>query len=121
MKILGINDDVTTCECCGRTGLKKTVVIETSETGIVHYGSNCAARKLGRTKTQVERTAETRDREAADAFRQTVHTVGDVRSVIDWVIELNGDILTWANGSKRLVSEWAAAQWPEAIVRLPVM
>lgn len=45
-RILGINDDVTTCECCGKSGLKKTVVIQTSEFGIVHYGSQCAAKKL---------------------------------------------------------------------------
>lgn len=45
-KILGINDDVTTCECCGRTGLKKTVVLDIEGVGIVHYGSDCAATKL---------------------------------------------------------------------------
>lgn len=45
MKVLGINDDVTTCECCGKTNLKKTVVLAT-ETGEVHYGVNCAARAL---------------------------------------------------------------------------
>ena len=42
MKILGISDEVTTCECCGKNGLKKTVVLGT-ETGTVHYGSDCAA------------------------------------------------------------------------------
>lgn len=45
VKILGINDDVTTCECCGRAGLKKTVVLEIDE-AVVHYGCDCAARKL---------------------------------------------------------------------------
>lgn len=46
MKILGINDDVTTCECCGRTNLKSTVVIEIDDEAVVHFGRDCAAKKL---------------------------------------------------------------------------
>jgi hypothetical protein len=54
MRILGINDDVTTCECCGKSGLKCTIVL-TNDEGEVHYGRDCAARavagKWGRPKT----------------------------------------------------------------------
>lgn len=46
MKVLGINDDVTTCECCGKTGLKCTVVLERDGGGEVHYGRQCAAKAL---------------------------------------------------------------------------
>lgn len=45
MKLLGINDDVTTCECCGKANLKCTVVLGT-DAGEVHYGRDCAARAL---------------------------------------------------------------------------
>lgn len=45
VKILGINDDVTTCECCGRAGLKKTVVLDMNGSQ-VHYGMQCAAKSL---------------------------------------------------------------------------
>lgn len=45
VKVLGVNDDVTTCECCGRTGLKKTVVLDV-EGSQLHYGTQCAAKKL---------------------------------------------------------------------------
>lgn len=45
-KLLGINDDVTTCECCGRAGLKCTVALESETTGIVHYGRDCAGKAL---------------------------------------------------------------------------
>ena len=42
-RILGITDSVTSCDCCGKTGLVKTVVIEDSETGNMgHYGTTCA-------------------------------------------------------------------------------
>lgn len=44
-KLLGINDDVTTCECCGKSDLKCTVVMTNGE-GEVHYGRQCAARAL---------------------------------------------------------------------------
>lgn len=43
MRILGINDDVTVCECCGKTGLKCTVVLEPENGGQVHFGRQCAA------------------------------------------------------------------------------
>lgn len=41
-RILGLCDTVTTCECCGRTGLKSTVVIG-DEMGESYYGSVCAS------------------------------------------------------------------------------
>jgi len=42
MKILGINDEQTTCDKCGKTNLKKTVIIEI-EGEVVRYGCDCAA------------------------------------------------------------------------------
>lgn len=61
VKILGINDDVTTCECCGRAGLKKTVVLD-MDGSQVHYGTQCAAKTLrfgaGATKSPVKIEAE---------------------------------------------------------------
>ena len=42
-KILGINDDKSTCSCCGKQGLKKVVWIEDTETGSLdHFGVICA-------------------------------------------------------------------------------
>ena len=44
-KIIGINDDQDSCDCCGKTGLKKVVWLEDSETlAIAAYGSTCAAK-----------------------------------------------------------------------------
>ncbi len=43
-KVLGVNDDKDFCECCGKTGLKRVVWIEDSETGkLQHFGVVCAA------------------------------------------------------------------------------
>lgn len=45
-RVLGLTDEVTTCECCGRTGLRSTVIVGTEE-GEAYYGSTCASRFLG--------------------------------------------------------------------------
>lgn len=72
MKMLGINDDVTTCECCGKTNLKCTVVLTNGE-GEVHYGRDCAARalagKFGRPKTAAKIEQEARN--LADGWMKT--------------------------------------------------
>lgn len=42
-KFLGINDDKSFCQCCGRNGLQQVVWIEDTETGeIKHFGTTCA-------------------------------------------------------------------------------
>lgn len=46
MKIVGITDTVTTCDCCGRKGLKKTVVLSNGDNAKLYYGTGCAAMAL---------------------------------------------------------------------------
>jgi hypothetical protein len=42
-RVLGVNDDRSHCECCGRQGLKRVVWIEDREAGTVkHFGTTCA-------------------------------------------------------------------------------
>ena len=42
--VVGVNDERDFCECCGRTGLKRVVWIEDTETQeIKHFGTTCAA------------------------------------------------------------------------------
>lgn len=57
MKIIGINDEVTACECCGRRGLKKTVILSNGD-GEVRYGKDCAAAALRRSALRVAAEAE---------------------------------------------------------------
>lgn len=51
-RIKGINSDTDTCECCGRTGLKRVVwlapVVDDTEYDPAAYGSSCAAVVMGR-------------------------------------------------------------------------
>lgn len=46
MKIVGITDEVTHCDCCGRSGLKRTVKLATDSGAVVHYGTTCAVKPL---------------------------------------------------------------------------
>ena len=42
--VRGVSDDADFCMCCGRTGLKRVVWIEDTETQEVrHFGTTCAA------------------------------------------------------------------------------
>lgn len=48
-KILSTDDSVNVCDCCGKTGLKFTFVVETDDGEILHYGSTCVTKHTGRT------------------------------------------------------------------------
>tara|TARA_R110000803_G_scaffold95931_1_gene164014 strand:- start:796 stop:1167 length:372 start_codon:yes stop_codon:yes gene_type:complete len=41
MNILGFTDEITSCDCCGRTELKGTYVMDDKEGNIYYYGSSC--------------------------------------------------------------------------------
>lgn len=43
--VRGISD-VPTCDVCGKTNLKLTIVIESEAGELLHYGSDCASRTL---------------------------------------------------------------------------
>ena len=43
MEAIAITDDVTTCDCCGRTDLKRTVVLRSEDGAIRYHGTSCAA------------------------------------------------------------------------------
>lgn len=43
--VRGISDK-TECDVCGKTNLKSTIVLESEDGSLLHYGSDCAARTL---------------------------------------------------------------------------
>ena len=55
-RALGTTDEVTACDCCGKSPLKLTVIMELDDGEIVHYGTTCARRNTG--KGQREITSE---------------------------------------------------------------
>lgn len=66
---LGIDEDCETCDCCGRTGLKKTIVMgirqtesgETDEVG--RFGCVCAAKHSGLPAARIRVLARTAQNE----------------------------------------------------------
>jgi hypothetical protein len=51
---LHVDDSVNTCDCCGRTDLKATVLMQDTETGaLLNFGRVCAARNSGKTSQQL--------------------------------------------------------------------
>ena len=61
-KALGITDERTSCDCCGKSNLKCTVAMELDGGEIVYYGRTCASRNTGKTSRQIN--AEVRAEEA---------------------------------------------------------
>jgi len=53
--IHGTTDEVTICDCCGKKNLHTTVVLEVAEGDcagdLLNFGSHCAARALGQSKS----------------------------------------------------------------------
>lgn len=91
-KIAGITNDVTTCECCGRDDLKKTIVLMDTEGNIKYYGSNCAASALKSraSKSEIEKQAQIAQTEAAEFGRKTARLLALIE------MKKNGAVVTEA-------------------------
>lgn len=52
--LVGVSDEHTSCDCCGKAKLKRTVSLRrTCDGEVVHYGVSCAAKALKvKTKTR---------------------------------------------------------------------
>lgn len=58
MKIIAITDETSTCECCGKTNLKKVIVMQNDNGDIVRYGTDCAAKAQRKSSGTVKREVE---------------------------------------------------------------
>ncbi|MFI0822231.1 hypothetical protein ACH4TX_41655 [Streptomyces sp. NPDC021098] len=69
-RIKGTTTDTTTCNCCGRTNLRRTVILipldaDGNEHGEVgYYGTGCAATLLTWTSNQISNAAKHADTQA---------------------------------------------------------
>ena len=43
---IGVTDEVTTCSCCGKEGLKRTVVFKTHDGDFAYLGTTCATKAV---------------------------------------------------------------------------
>lgn len=75
MKALGTDDSITTCDCCGRSNLKFTVIIQLDCGDLAHYGQVCATRNTGKSQSvissEIKAEALRVRAEAGSAYRST--------------------------------------------------
>lgn len=57
-KIIGTDDAVNTCDCCGKTNLKSTVIVEV-DGELLHYGAVCATRHTGLNSKEITAAIKT--------------------------------------------------------------
>jgi hypothetical protein len=57
-KVLGFDESVTTCDCCGKADLKGTFGVERNGGEILHYGSVCVTRHTGKSAKVVRKEAK---------------------------------------------------------------
>lgn len=100
------DDSITTCDCCGRTNLKATVLMQSDLGDLVHFGRTCAARNTGKTSQQI--TKEIRaERDAA--FGRASNQLMDLRRT---GTKLSREIIREVAASFRadatlLIQQWA--------------
>ncbi|URF02821.1 hypothetical protein [Cupriavidus campinensis] len=57
-KILGYDESVTTCDCCGKSELKGTFGVERADGEILHFGSVCVTRHTGKADKAIRQEAK---------------------------------------------------------------
>ncbi len=57
-KVLGYEEAVTTCDCCGKAELKGTFAVERADGEILHFGSVCVTRHTGKAARAVRQEAK---------------------------------------------------------------
>ena len=68
MQVEGYSD-VSECECCGRTGLKRTVMMRLDDGDTAYFGVVCAAKATARDAAEIKHAAVTADKCRVDAVR----------------------------------------------------
>lgn len=76
MKALGIDDSVTQCSCCGKSGLKSTVIVELDSGDIVNYGSVCATKNTGKSKSTISTEIKDHRKALVKSAKQELHFSG---------------------------------------------
>lgn len=76
MQFVAITDETHVCDCCGKTNLKRVVVLKTEDGEYVRYGTTCASRVLGK------------------AAKTTCTALVDYKTYVDkWIIKYSPEIV----------------------------
>lgn len=94
MKIIGHSDTFTSCDCCGRKGLKKTIMLSDSNGAIFHCGTSCAAMAVHGWKG-----ASINNQVRKEAVEAQLRTERHERSRNAWVNDANEALIRMNNGA----------------------
>lgn len=78
-RYLGITDERDACDCCGRTNLKRTVVLDI-DGEVVYFGTTCAARALKVPAAEVRKGAKRAQDEKDAAARAERQAIAEAKS-----------------------------------------
>lgn len=100
MKVFGYTDEITACDCCGRSNLRGTFAVE-GDAGIQHYGSVCVNKVFGAKRgTQIKAEAKRISQITAGTWEQTISKYS--RGYFGGFIAYMGDKPTWNNSSAQM-------------------
>lgn len=97
-RIEGTTDEVTSCDCCGRTRLKHTVALLDTDTDQVRYmGTTCAAIAMKMQTDEVRRQAKQADNTRhKEAERQRTERAKErAQRWHAYLVERTGGIYDW--------------------------
>lgn len=85
VEYFGITDENDTCGCCGKTNLKKAVMLfildeDGNRDELVYYGTTCAAKALSVRPTQVTKMAEEANRDRLMKLDRLSYILADTYS-----------------------------------------
>ena len=81
MKAIGITDSVNTCDCCGKTDLKKTVAFDTG----VFYGVVCASRNTGKTRKVINEEIKSHESIQLDRANEEYRQTEEYKNLEDFI------------------------------------
>jgi hypothetical protein len=92
LEAVGTTDERNECDCCGKTGLKRTVVLRDEDGDFRFYGTTCAARALGRkatTRAAAEKAVraaivETLEADHVAKLREKLNTADALAVALGW-------------------------------------
>jgi len=84
LRIVGITDEVSTCDCCGKNDLKRAVALEGEEGEVVFFGTTCTAIALGRDAKEVRKESKKAQDRRDEARRAAEQAKRDAEFVL-WV------------------------------------
>lgn len=112
---VGVTDERTECDCCGKINLKKTVVLRNEDGEFSFFGTTCAARALGKrasTPAQARKAvrdsiADTKRADHAAKIDALIATSDKLAALLGWEYRPSEEWGAFANGWLR----WAAPKF----------